>query len=151
MLTDHFRGKTAILLTVQRLSWLSVICNAYNCCYVLLSLLLFCNCCYCSISQSCPTLCDSMDSSMPGFPVLHHLMFYRQMYIYIHMNICVLDWPKHLFRLFYKMCCKTQTNFLAYPCMYPIYIYIHTCMHTYTHTHTHTHTCIWTSLYWLSQ
>ena len=63
---------------------------------------------------------------------------FRQMYIYIHMNICVLDWPKHLFRLFHKMCCKARTNFLAYPCMYPIYIYIH--------TYIHTHTCIWTSL-----
>ena len=27
----------------------------------------------CSVTQSCPTLCDPMDCSMPGFPVLHHL------------------------------------------------------------------------------
>ena len=26
-----------------------------------------------SVAQSCPTLCDPMDCSMPGFPVLHHL------------------------------------------------------------------------------
>ena len=26
-----------------------------------------------SISQSCPTLCNPMDCSTPGFPVLHHL------------------------------------------------------------------------------
>ena len=26
-----------------------------------------------SVTQSCPTLCDLMDCSMPGFPVLHHL------------------------------------------------------------------------------
>ena len=26
-----------------------------------------------SVAQSCPTLCDPMDYSMPGFPVLHHL------------------------------------------------------------------------------
>ena len=25
------------------------------------------------VAQSCPTLCDSMDCSMPGFPVHHHL------------------------------------------------------------------------------
>ena len=25
-----------------------------------------------SVAQSCPTLCDPMDSSTPGFPVLHH-------------------------------------------------------------------------------
>ena len=29
-------------------------------------------CCCCSIIQSCPTLCDSMDCSSRSFPVLHH-------------------------------------------------------------------------------
>ena len=28
---------------------------------------------YCSVTQSCPTLCNPMSCSMPGFPVLHHL------------------------------------------------------------------------------
>ena len=27
----------------------------------------------CSVAQSCPTVCDPMDCSTPGFPVLHHL------------------------------------------------------------------------------
>ena len=27
----------------------------------------------CSVAQSCPTLCDPMDCSTPGSPVLHHL------------------------------------------------------------------------------
>ena len=27
----------------------------------------------CSVAQLCPTLCDPMDCSVPGFPVLHHL------------------------------------------------------------------------------
>ena len=26
----------------------------------------------CSVPQSCPTLCDPVDCSMPGFPVLPH-------------------------------------------------------------------------------
>ena len=30
------------------------------------------SCCF-SVAQSCPTLCNSMDYSTPGFPVLHHL------------------------------------------------------------------------------
>ena len=30
-------------------------------------------CCYCSVAQLCLTLCDPMDCSMPGFPVLHSL------------------------------------------------------------------------------
>ena len=32
-----------------------------------------CCCCWCSVTQSCPTLCNSIDCSTPGFPVLHHL------------------------------------------------------------------------------
>jgi len=34
------------------------------------------NCC--SVSQLCPTLCDPMDSSRPGFPVLHYLQEFAQ-------------------------------------------------------------------------
>ena len=30
--------------------------------------------CCCSVTKSCPTLCYPMDSSMPGFPVHHHLL-----------------------------------------------------------------------------
>ena len=30
-------------------------------------------CCCFSVPQSCPTLCVPVDSSTPGFPVLHHL------------------------------------------------------------------------------
>ena len=29
--------------------------------------------CCCSVTQLCPTLCDPMDCSTSGFPVLHHL------------------------------------------------------------------------------
>ena len=28
---------------------------------------------YCSVAKLCPTLCDLMNSSTPGFPVLHYL------------------------------------------------------------------------------
>ena len=31
------------------------------------------SCCW-SVAQSCPALCNPMDCSMPGFPVLHHLL-----------------------------------------------------------------------------
>ena len=37
----------------------------------------FC-CCCCSVTQLCPTLCDPMDGSTPGFPVLHHLLEFVQ-------------------------------------------------------------------------
>ena len=31
-------------------------------------------CCSYSVTNPCPTLCDPMDCSMPGSPVLHHLL-----------------------------------------------------------------------------
>ena len=31
-----------------------------------------------SVAQSCPPLCDPMDCSTPGFPVLHHLPEFAQ-------------------------------------------------------------------------
>ena len=31
-----------------------------------------------SVAQSCPTLCNPMDCSMPGFPVLHCLLEFAQ-------------------------------------------------------------------------
>ena len=36
----------------------------------------------CSVSQSCPTLCDSTDCSTPGFPVLHHLLEFAQTHVH---------------------------------------------------------------------
>ena len=34
-----------------------------------------------SVTQSCPTLCDPMDCSMPGFPVLHCLPELAQIHV----------------------------------------------------------------------
>ena len=41
---------------------------------------LTCGCC--SGSQSCPTLCDPMDCSTPGFPVLHCLPEFAQTHVH---------------------------------------------------------------------
>ena len=38
--------------------------------------------CYCSITKSCPTLCDAMDCSTPGFPVPHHLLEFAQVCVH---------------------------------------------------------------------
>ena len=38
-------------------------------------------CCCCSIAQLYPTLCNPMDCSMPGFPVLHHLSEFAQTHV----------------------------------------------------------------------
>ena len=38
--------------------------------------------CCCSVTQSCPTLCDPTDCSTPGFPVLHHLPELAQTHVH---------------------------------------------------------------------
>ena len=35
-----------------------------------------------SVALSCPTLCDPMDCSTPGFPVYHHLLELTQIHVY---------------------------------------------------------------------
>ena len=37
---------------------------------------------HCSVMQSCPTLCDPMDWSTPGLPVLHHLPEFAQTHVH---------------------------------------------------------------------
>ena len=37
---------------------------------------------FCLLTQSCPTLCDPMDCSTPGFPVLHHLLELAQTHVH---------------------------------------------------------------------
>ena len=43
-------------------------------------------CFCCSVTQSCSTLCDPMDCSTPGFPVLHYLPEFTQTHVH-----CVSD------------------------------------------------------------
>ena len=45
------------------------------------------NSCCSSVAQLCPTLCDPMDCSTPGFPVLHRLPVFS--------NSCPLSWWCH--------------------------------------------------------
>ena len=40
------------------------------------------NVCCCSVTKSCPTLCNSMDCSTPGFPALHHLLELTQTHVH---------------------------------------------------------------------
>ena len=48
---------------------------------------------YCSITQSCPTLCDPMDCSMPGFPVLYHLPEFAQTHVHWVVDAIQPSWP----------------------------------------------------------
>ena len=42
----------------------------------------FFHCCCCSVAKSCPTLCDPMACSTPGFPVLHYLPEFAQTHVH---------------------------------------------------------------------
>ena len=42
------------------------------------------HCCCFSVAKSCPTLCDPIYCSMPGFPVLHYLLEFTQ--THVHLN-----------------------------------------------------------------
>ena len=51
------------------------------------SIMYTCNLCdgwkqFSSVTQSCPILCDSIDCSMPGFPVHHQLLELAQTYVH---------------------------------------------------------------------
>ena len=49
-----------------------------------------------SVTQSCPTLCDPMDCSMPGFPVLHHLLEFAwiiSIELVVPSNHLILSYP----------------------------------------------------------
>ena len=41
------------------------------------------SCCCCSIAKSCQTLCDLMDCSTSGFPVLHYLLEFVQIHVHL--------------------------------------------------------------------
>ena len=38
------------------------------------------DCCCCSVAKLCLTLCDPMDCSTPGFPVLHYFPEFAQIH-----------------------------------------------------------------------
>ena len=48
------------------------------------------NYCCCSVAQSCPTLCDLVDCSTPGFHIVHYIPEFAQTHTH-----WVSDWPYH--------------------------------------------------------
>ena len=89
--------------------------------------------------QSCLTLCDPIDSSPPGSPVLgfsrqEHWSGLRKITIIIHRVLLLLSMDK------YSLNEKHQIQVI---CMC-LHTYVHTCMQSnvFKHTHTHIHTYI---------
>ena len=48
--------------------------------------------CCCSVTKSCPNICNSMDCSMPDFPVLHYLLEFAQSHV---LQVCDAIQPSH--------------------------------------------------------
>ena len=52
------------------------------------------HCCCCSVAKSCPDICDPVDSSKPGFAILHYLLELPQIYahwvrmLFNHLILC---------------------------------------------------------------
>ena len=53
----------------------------------------FALCFCCSVAQSCSTLCDPMDCSTPGFPVLHCLLEFAQTHVHWVNDAIQLSYP----------------------------------------------------------
>ena len=49
-------------------------------CFAFIVLFNFCYCCL--VTRLCPTLCNPMDCSMPGFPVSHHLLELAKVHVH---------------------------------------------------------------------
>ena len=79
--------------------------------------------CCCSVAQSCLTLCNLMDCSTPGFPVLHHLPEFAQTHVQRvgdasnHLILCrpLLPWPSIL------PCIRVYSNESALHIRWPKY------------------------------
>ena len=65
--------------------WFTYICVCVCVCVCVCMCAYMCVCiysCCCSVAQVCPTLCDPMDCSIPGFLVLHHLLELAQTHVH---------------------------------------------------------------------
>ena len=83
--------------------YMSYTCVLYNCC-----------CCF-SFTKSCPTFCDNMDSSMPGFSVFHYLS--ECAHIRVHLMRC----HSHLLLLSIFPTIKVYFSELVLPIRWPEY------------------------------
>ena len=70
----HFRGLTAC--------GISVLPPEMELTSLVLEMLSLNHDCCCSVTKLCPTLCNSMDWSTPGFPVLHYLPEFVQTHVH---------------------------------------------------------------------
>ena len=56
------------------------------------------------VAQLCPTLCDAMDCSTPGLPVLHHLQEFAQTHVHCVSDAMQPSHPCQCFLLLPSIC-----------------------------------------------
>ena len=110
----------------------------------------------CSVTQSCPTLFDLMDYSLPSFPVLHHLLELAQILVHptslssvFPFSSCLQSFPASgSFLMSWLFASGGQSiGASASVLVLPMNIQdwfplgLTGLISLYTHTHTHTHTC----------
>ena len=68
-------------LTAGKVIWIDSLKVRWEFVFSMMDLGCCCYCC-CSVAQLCLTLCDLMDGSRIGFPVLHHLLELAQTHVH---------------------------------------------------------------------
>ena len=66
----------------------------------------------CSVTQCCPTLCDPMDCSTPGLPVLHHLLELAQ--THVHWDVLQPSHPLSKWCLCFIICSLSLSFAIAF-------------------------------------
>ena len=68
------------------------------------------NCC--SVTKSCPILCNSVDCSMAGSPVLHYLLEFAQIYVHFspRSKHLLISWPQNHRQWFWSPKCLVSPN-----------------------------------------
>ena len=74
-MSDFYQSPQRTLNNLQVHTWPHILCDRQK--YVTSGI-----CCSCSVTQLCPTLCDPMDGSTPGFPALHRLPEFAQTHVH---------------------------------------------------------------------
>ena len=82
ILNKTFRINCNILEVLEKIRHLGINYSLYDWwnSSVIIWSCIFASCC-CSVAQLCPTVCDHMDCSIPGFAVLHYLLDFAQNHI----------------------------------------------------------------------
>ena len=77
METNNIEQFFMCLLALHLSLLLGTVCKSYACSLIRLS-----SYCCCSVAKSCPALCNHMNCTMPGFPVLHYLPELAQTHVH---------------------------------------------------------------------